>query len=221
MARSWDDIQPALLGSQAESAIDEIVVISKQAYHLQRFRGLRPVNSVHFVDDEDLLRKLSLTNSALAAPLSPLAATFVPQTTYVPRSVTEQRSSNPRQSIPTATPIEEQSEGLQHVSYTGPQERAVCKIQRAFRRSQLRKGGASGGPLFLAFNETVQRLQQVSLVEKRTYCIYLRGPMPHVLSFLEKFLDHAKSAKKEVNRKLKEGEHQTLERLQRKSKKIR
>lgn len=221
MAMSWEDVRLALLRSQAVSAIDEIVVISKATYRVQRLRGLESFGSSPFTDDADLLQKMSLTNSALAAPLSPLAASFDPQSTHVARTSAELGSPTSLQSALATPSAEQQSRGLQHISYTDKQESAVRTIQKYVRRFQLRKGGASGGPLFLAFNDTVQRLQHVSLAEKRTYCFYLRGPMPHVLGFLERFLDYARSAKKAVNQKMKEGEHRALDNLQRKSKKIR
>lgn len=219
MATSWNDVRLAFLRSQAVSAIDEMVVISKATYRLQRLRGLEFVGSSPFTDDADILQKISLTSSALAAPLSPLAVPFVPQSTYVARNTTRQRSSS--SGDPTVTSVEEQSGGLRHVSYTSIEQGAVRKIQKCIRRFQLRKGGAAGGPLFLAFSETAQRLQNVSWAERRTYCLYLRGPMPHVFGFLEKLFTHATSAKKAVNRKMSKADHQALERLQRKSKKIR
>lgn len=213
-----------MFGSLAASEIDEMVIVTKATRRLQRCRGRATVTSSQYMDGADLLRKLLLNASPPAVPLSPLAQTFIPKKSTVAWLEHQSRSSRLDHRDLGVESMQEESEGLQHVSYNSMQEDAVLQIQEFLRRYQLRKGGASGGPLFLAFNEAVRRFPTPDsrwLRAKTTYSIYLRGPMPHVLGFVEKLLVYIGSARKDLNQRMKDAEHQTLETLQRESKEIR
>lgn len=100
---------------------------------------------------------------------------------------------------------------LEGVEYTQQHIKSARIIQRLFRRHRRR----AGGPIAAAFEEMAKRGLQLPEPYRpgQLLLLCLRGPLPHVLKFLQKLKDACQETISGLNKRIELSNHEELDAL--------
>ncbi|KAG8921018.1 hypothetical protein FRC01_000479 [Tulasnella sp. 417] len=193
-AQKWPNVMDALKSSLGPSSMDEICT-------LRRAPGSRNSDTfskiISYSDEGEILPKLLLTQDPPAIVIQPRTPSVgMAQTAehgvLKPGSSTQGVRGGPQLHIVQSTPENEKSASI---------------LQTFFRRYGHRAGGLNAA----AYEQLAWRLGKKQVDRNLRLC--LRGPMPHVLGYLQTLKAASNEATDAWKREMQASSHETLDEL--------
>ncbi|KAG9047264.1 hypothetical protein FS837_002667 [Tulasnella sp. UAMH 9824] len=204
-AQNWDDVVNWLKASGPSPSLDELITVLQKEGPPSTITGSR---TVFCPDEKKLLQRLQLTPHPPAITLHADAT----QRGSTQSSVAEVR--------PGGKDIHVSGEGLESLGYVKEEWKGASVIQAFYRRRRRR----AGGPLALApvFEDLANRIIKASEPNppERYILLCLRGPLPHVLAYLQTMKDVTQDADKALITEMSSSDHEAIDELYMKRKEV-
>ncbi|KAG9016355.1 hypothetical protein FRB90_003160 [Tulasnella sp. 427] len=204
--KTWNDVIGELQKSMSSSTLDELITVTQTRPIRVSRLGVR---QVFCIDDKDLLRGLLIGDHIPLA--APSIAPKQPETT----KAQEAKPGGNKETEGAAEPVIQ----MEGVDYKPVHREGASTIQAFFRRHRRR----DGGPIALAFEELAQRRQNTPGLSPpgRFLLLCLRGPLPHVLAYLNNLNARCQTAVTALNKEMHHSKHEALDELHSKAMEIR
>ncbi|KAG8916691.1 hypothetical protein FRC01_002915 [Tulasnella sp. 417] len=214
-AQGWRDVEDAAYLLVAGSTMDGLVTVTHTTLPspIPRIPGSQ---LVFCTSDSELLRGLLLDSHVpLAAPFLHFVQsdyrgqTAPPEVSFsMAASATVDQSEPPQGSADNPAENPAQLEGIE---YTQQHMKSARVVQSLFRRHRRR----AGGPIVAAFEELARRGLELQEPYRpgRFLLLCLRGPLPHVLQYLQKLKDSCQETISSLNKRVELSNHEEIDAL--------
>ncbi|KAG8921020.1 hypothetical protein FRC01_000481 [Tulasnella sp. 417] len=186
-AQNWDDVADSLKASGPPSSLDELITVLQKEGASTTITGSR---TVFCPDEKKLLQKLQLSPD-------PPAITLQGDALQMNSTQNNIQGAHPGNQDNLASG--ENNTRLESLGYIEEEWKSASVIQAFFRHRRRR----AGGPLALAplFEDLANRVIKASVPRPpdKHLLLCLRGPLPHVLAYLQTMKDVTQDAFKALN----------------------
>ncbi|KAG8900069.1 hypothetical protein FRC00_014671 [Tulasnella sp. 408] len=204
-AQNWDDVVNWLKASGPSPSLDELITVLQKEGPPTTITGSR---TVFCPDEKKLLQKLQLTPHPPAITLHAEA-----MQTGSTQIIVGKVQLGGKDNLTS-------EEGLESLGYVKEEWKSASIIQAFFRRRRSR----AGGPLALAplFEDLANRVIKASDPNhpERYILLCLRGPLPHVLAYLQTMKDITQDADKALITEMSSSDHDAIDELYMKRKEV-
>ncbi|KAG9047261.1 hypothetical protein FS837_002664 [Tulasnella sp. UAMH 9824] len=207
-ANDWDEVLDALGESTKASVMDELFMIRRDV----GYPSIRPrFKTVVCSDAKDILAKLQLTQYPPAIALqsdilcpgrsreSHQTAPSLSEDLKGPSSGSDKQRDGLSYNNAQSRPVDK-APTFESVASTLQRRRSASIIQAFFRRHRRQ----AGGPIAAAFERLATKLQERtgSYILERALLLCIRGPLPHVLAYLQTLKNLSEGTIQKLNRGL-------------------
>ncbi|KIO30554.1 hypothetical protein M407DRAFT_20442 [Tulasnella calospora MUT 4182] len=207
-AQKWDDVVNSLKASGPSSSLDELITILQKEGAPINITGSR---TVFCPDERKLLQRLQLTPH-------PPAITLQGEATQI--DSTQNSAHEVKLGNKDTLTSRENNTRLESLAYVEEEWKSASVIQAFFRHRGRRAGGSLA--LTSVFEDLANRIVKASEPHppERYILLCLRGPLPHVLAYLQTMMDVTQDAFKALNKEMLSSDHEALDELYMKRKEV-
>ncbi|KAG8937464.1 hypothetical protein FRC00_005250 [Tulasnella sp. 408] len=202
-ACNWNEVIRALRASSPSSVLDELIVVRQK----ERVPGLvAGMKTVFCPDEKKLLLRLKLADYPPTIALQ--CETLLPN----PKPGTSSSGLKAKVQRTNARVFQKEEDlQLESEAYTEEAQNAASFIQAFFRRHRRR----AGGPIAIAFDELATTITQdlERSQASRDLLLCLRGPLPHVLTYLKLLHTTCLAKVNSLTEEMKNSDHERIEEL--------